>query len=160
MVPQLLDVVDPLLPDEDGSAFETNLAESFLVIALHVLSQAVNVGKGMLRVAVLDQTRQVTKPHSFSLSLCIFIIDRVVFLICDASPPQLVVKLMPRQLFVLRYDNLFALLFANGALVVAQNETNSEYTARTDILVTALTHGKEPDWIETQNAIVLFQVRL
>ena len=93
-------MVYPLLPDEDTPSFETNLAESFLVIALHVLSKAVHIGESMLGVTVFDQTLQVTKLHSFGLGLCILIIDRVVFLIAYGRPPQLVVKLMPSEFLV------------------------------------------------------------
>ena len=93
-------MVYPLLPDQDTPSFETNLAESFLVIALHVLSKAVHIGESMFGVTVLYQTLQVTKLHSFGLGLCILIIDRVVFLIAYGRSPQLVVKLVPSELLV------------------------------------------------------------
>ena len=38
MISQLLCVVYSLLPDEDSSSFETNLAESFLMVTFHMLS--------------------------------------------------------------------------------------------------------------------------
>lgn len=48
MTPQLLHVVDPLLSNKHGSAFEADQAEGFLVDRLHMATKAFLVGEGLL----------------------------------------------------------------------------------------------------------------
>ena len=115
---QLLNVVNPLLSNENWSAFEADLAEGLLMNWLQMPSQAFNIRKDCLYIAVVHQALQT--PQLVASGLCLFVVvkDLFIFLVLDGSFAEPLLELVPGKLLVLGDDDLFKLSLADGTLVV------------------------------------------
>lgn len=60
MLPHMLDVVESLLSDEDEATFQTNFAESLLMLSLQMLLQSLNVVELVARIAIKDKAMHLS----------------------------------------------------------------------------------------------------
>lgn len=95
MGPELLDVVNALFSNEDGAAFQTNLAERLFVNSLHVTTETLDVREDGVAVAVENYALQNSLLHASPLCLLVHVQDGLVLLVLDARLfcPEL--KLVP-----------------------------------------------------------------
>ena len=69
-------------------------------------------------LAVLHETGECSQLHAFDLRRSIRVVNRLISSIIVTLMPHIVVELLPRQLRVLRDDDLFQLSLAERAILV------------------------------------------
>lgn len=121
---------------------------------LEMPSQTLDIWKHGLSVAIKHQALQSSKFRAHGPSLLVVVQNRFVLLVNNRFFAVLFLKLLPSQLLVFGYDDLFKLGFANGALGVFHNDSESQTTLLTCVFVVALSHGEKVNLVVAQNAVV------
>ena len=85
---------------------------------LHMAPQTLLVRELLLVLAVLHETGERPQLHALDLRRSIRVVNRLISSIIVTLMPHIVVELLPRQLRVLRDDDLFQLSLAECAIFV------------------------------------------
>ncbi len=118
VAPQVLHVVDPLLPDEHGSAFKANETESLLMRVFHVASQTLLIWEVLLRGTLVHKASQSAKLHALNLGGSVRVVDVFIMLVDITSVAFVIIKVSPREAFVGSNDDFIQLLLAKSARFV------------------------------------------
>jgi len=142
VISQVLDMIDPLLANEDRAALEADLAEGLLVVMLQMPHQGADVRElRLMSLTILDETVQSSEVHAGLLSFGIRIENVFVLLVLDSFLLHLLVEVGPRQIVVISNDDFIQFSLADGALVILKNNSEPEPALVADILMlTAAEH--------------------
>lgn len=156
MTTKLLNVIQSLLPNENSSSFETNLAESSIMRTFHMPLQGRFVWKLLPRVTIMNQTIQRTEMQACLLSCFTMEIDCIILWVFLAILLDLLIEKAPGKVLIVGDDDLIEVGITHGALLGFQNESHTQRAGVADVCMTAWTKSEEFDFIEAQYTALFF----
>jgi len=114
---ELLYVIESLLPDEDCTAFEADLAEGSVVRTFQMPLERWLVREVLSGVAIMDQAIQRTKVQARLLRCLTMEIHGIILWVFLAIPFDLLVEKAPGKILIIRDYDLIQVSITHGALL-------------------------------------------
>ena len=137
MIAQRLDVIDSLLPYKDSAALKAHKTEGLLMRGLHVAPQTLFIREVLLGLTIVNQASERTESHTLLHRLAVSVVDGFISAVLVTIMAHPFVELIPCQVTSSSNYNFAQFLLAESAILVVQDETNSQTAFRTDKRVAA-----------------------